>query len=264
MSSRESVGSLCKTKGIVLKSIKLGEADKIITFFTDSQGKISAVAKGLRRTKSKFGGRLEPFTYVDLLLYQGRNLDTITQTEIIDSFSEIREDLNKIAYGFSALDLVNKISVEHEKDRRVFEFLLSSLRTLSKTSVNMDLFLVAFDLKLLSLSGFLPVLSRCVICDKAVSGFEKIFFSCGNGGLVCEKCVHLDYQRGEIESNTIFISPQAADLILILLKARADSFNNIEIPEGLKKEVIMIAKKYVNFNIHAQLKSRDCINKLKD
>ncbi|HDP69504.1 MAG TPA: DNA repair protein RecO, partial [Actinobacteria bacterium] len=75
MSLHEVRGSLYKTKGVVLKSIKLGEADKIITFLTESHGKVSAVAKGVRRTKSKFGGRLEPFTHVDLLLYKGKSLD---------------------------------------------------------------------------------------------------------------------------------------------------------------------------------------------
>ncbi len=264
MSSHKVKGSLYKAQGIVLKSVKLGEADKIITFFTDSYGKTSAIAKGLRRTKSKFGGRLEPFTHIDLLLYKGKNLDIITQTEIIGSFSEIRKDLNKITYGLAVLDLVDKISVDGEKDKKVFEFLLSSLRTLSKISTNIDLFLVAFDLKLLYLSGFMPVLNRCVICDKSVNFFKEVFFSCGRGGLLCERCSHcFDCQPREAGADISLVSFQGVSLLLKLLKADANDFNEIKASENLKKEVVAVVQRFIDFHIHARLKSRECINELK-
>ncbi len=263
MPSHEVKGSLYKTRGIVLKSIKLGEADKIIIFFTNFHGKVSAVAKGLRRTKSKFGGRLEPFTYVDLLLYKGRNLDTITQAEIITSFSEIREDLNKIAYGLPMLDLMNKVSIEREKDKRVFEFLLSSLKTLSKITINTDLLLVAFDLKLLSLSGFLPILNRCVVCSKTMNHFKETFFSCEKGGLICKECGYFGYRGGEVGPDIVFISSQAASLLSTLLRASAGDLDKIEVSEKPRKEVLTVVRKYVDFHIQAQLKSRECINKLK-
>ncbi len=108
--------SIYKTRGIVLKTHKLGEADRIITLLTNNYGKVGAVAKGVRKTKSKFGSRLEPFTHVDLVLYKGRNLDTITQAEIIDSFSGIRDNFERITHGSAMLDLVNKVSVEGERD----------------------------------------------------------------------------------------------------------------------------------------------------
>jgi len=264
MSSHKAKGSLYKAQGIVLKSVKLGEADKIITFFTDSYGKTSAIAKGLRRTKSKFGGRLEPFTHVDLLLCKGKNLDIITQTEIIGSFPEIRKDLNKITYGLAVLDLVDKISVDDEKDKKVFEFLLSSLRTLSKIATNIDLFLVAFDLKLLSLFGFMPVLNRCVVCDKSVNFFKEVFFSYGRGGLLCERCNHcFDCQPKWIEDDMSLISFQGAGLLSKLLKAGANDFDEIEVSENLKKEVAAVVQRFIDFHIHARLKSRECINELK-
>src|SRR5436309_3428987 len=90
---------LYKEQGIVLRSIKLGEADKIVTILTQGSGKIRAVAKGIRKTTSRFGGRLEPFTHVNLLLYQGRNLDTVTQAEILTAFRLVRSRFDLIAAG---------------------------------------------------------------------------------------------------------------------------------------------------------------------
>ncbi|HDP69960.1 MAG TPA: DNA repair protein RecO, partial [Actinobacteria bacterium] len=230
----------------------------------ESHGKVSAVAKGVRRTKSKFGGRLEPFTHVDLLLYKGKSLDTITQAESVVSFSEIREDLNKIAYGLSMLDLVDKISVDCEKDKRVFDFLLSSLKALSEINNNIDLFLVAFDLKLLLLSGFMPVLGRCVVCDKTTNLFRKTFFSCERGGVICESCGNHNCLKSGIEIAPIPIASQSADFLSKLLKANVDDFDKIKILGNLRREVVVIVRKYVDFHVHARLRSRECIDGLKD
>ena len=127
----------------------------------------------------------------------------------------------------------------------------------------MDLFLVAFDLKLLSLSGFLPVLGRCVVCDKATNHFKETFFSCEKGGLVCEGCGRFDYQGGGTQPSAIFISSRTSDLLRVLLRASAGDFDKIKVTEDQKKEVSTVVQKYVDFHIHAQLKSRECINKLK-
>src|SRR5205807_2254194 len=107
---------LYKEQGIVLRSMKLGEADKIVTILTQGSGKIRAVAKGIRRTNSKFGARLEPLTHVSLLLYQGRNLDTVTQAEIISPFRRIRGDFELIAAAETMLEATDKVAEEHERN----------------------------------------------------------------------------------------------------------------------------------------------------
>src|SRR5881296_3888223 len=98
---------LYKEQGIVLRSAKLGEADKIVTILTQGSGKIRGVAKGIRKTHSKFGARLEPFTHVSLMLYEGRNLDTVTQAEIISPFLALRKDLSLITAGETMLEAVD-------------------------------------------------------------------------------------------------------------------------------------------------------------
>src|ERR687891_531632 len=107
---------LYKDEAIVLKTIKLGEADRIVTLFTRFNGKVRAVAKGIRRTKSRFGARLEPFTRVELLIYRGRgDLDTITSADIITAFDAVRRDYPRLTAGASLLELVDKITPDRER-----------------------------------------------------------------------------------------------------------------------------------------------------
>src|SRR5205814_7665179 len=120
-----------KDQGVVLRSVKLGEADKIVSILTQGSGKVRGVAKGIRKTTSRFGGRLEPFTHVNLMLYRGRGaLDTITQAEIIAPHRNIRDDLSLFAAGETMLEAVDKVSEEHERNVRLALLLLSGLRAL--------------------------------------------------------------------------------------------------------------------------------------
>ena len=120
-----------KEQGVVLRSIKLGEADKIVTVMTQGSGKVRAVAKGIRKTTSRFGARLEPFTHVSLMLYHGRGqLDTITQAEIIAPHMAIREDLGLFAAGETMLEAVDKVAEEHERNVRLALLLLAGVRAL--------------------------------------------------------------------------------------------------------------------------------------
>ena len=150
-----------KEQGIVLRSHKLGEADKIVTIMTQGSGKVRAVAKGIRKTTSRFGARLEPFTHVNLMLYRGRGaLDTVTQAEIIAPHAAIRDDLALFAAGETMLEAVDKVAEEHEKNVRLVLLLLAGLRALDTKPAAPDAVAESFLLKLLSLSGFHPVPHR--------------------------------------------------------------------------------------------------------
>src|SRR6184192_2460744 len=115
---------LYKEQGIVLRTMRLGEADRIVTVLTQGTGKIRAVAKGIRKTRSKFGARLDPFTHVDLLLYKGRELDIIT------SFRELRGDYNRFTAGEMILEAADRVIEDREPNTRMFMLLLTSLRRL--------------------------------------------------------------------------------------------------------------------------------------
>jgi len=174
-----------KEQGIVLRSYKLGEADKIMTIMTQGSGKVRAVAKGIRKTKSRFGARLEPFTHVDLMLYRGRGtLDTVTQAEIIAPHMSIRNDLALFAAGETMLEAVDRVAEEHERNVRLTLLLLSGCRALDAAPEDPAAVAESFMLKLLSLSGFHPSLTACAICGDR----DPQLWDAGLGGAVCGRC----------------------------------------------------------------------------
>lgn len=173
---------LYRERGVVLRTIKLGEADRIISIATERRGKVRAVAKGVRKTKSRFGSRLEPLQHVSLQLYEGRELDTITQAETVDSFRTVREDLDRLTRATALLEAVDHLLQEGEDNPRVLQMLLGALRTLEAGPA--PLVVPAFFWKLLAQEGFRPVLEACVSCG----GAEIVAFDLDVGGVLCRSC----------------------------------------------------------------------------
>lgn len=240
--------SLYKTRGIVLRTHKLGEADRIVTILTANHGKVRAVAKGVRKTKSKFGSRLEPFTNVELVLYKGRNLDIVTQAEINDSFSDIRDNFDRITYGSAMLDLANKVSVEGERDVSLYNLLLKSLDVISKTRKNFRLLLIAFDIKLMAISGYMPKLERCVICE--MKSGVKMRFSFEWGGVMCEECSIADRNSTAVSSATI-------ETFTRLMRLPLNDIVALDVIARLEDDLYLMVRDYVNYYIESKLKSRD-------
>jgi DNA repair protein RecO (recombination protein O) len=171
-------------QGIILRTMRLGEADRIVTVFTQGSGKVRAVAKGVRKTKSKFGGRLEPFTHVDLLLYRGRDLDIVTQCETLTSFRGIREDYLRFAAGEAILEATDRVAEDRERNVRQFMLLLGALRALSSGEEPASV-VDAYLLRTASLAGFRPHLRACASCGRP-GPHER--FSVAQGGIVCDTC----------------------------------------------------------------------------
>ena len=217
---------LYKDEGIVLKTIKLGEADRIVTIFTRGNGKVRAVAKGIRKTKSRFGGRLEPFSHVSLMVYRGRNLDTITGADIITSYDDVRTDYSRLTSAAALVELVEKITPDRERASSIFSLLLSGLDALA-AGKGMTV-VPAFLVKLLSLSGYHPQLTSCVGCGEAVplGGFSPEL-----GGAVCESCWRED-------RNALSMSAERIALLASLLRSDfgevADSRATTEITHALR------------------------------
>jgi DNA repair protein RecO (recombination protein O) len=174
-----------KEQGIVLRSVKLGEADKIVTILTQGSGKVRAVAKGIRKTTSRFGGRLEPFTHVNLMLYRGRGaLDTITQAEVVATHRHIRDDLALFAAAETMVEAADKVAEEHERNVPLVVLLLNGLRSLDAGPADPAAVAESYLLKLLSLSGFHPSLTACAVCGAT----DIRLWSAGLGGAVCAGC----------------------------------------------------------------------------
>ncbi len=170
-------------QGIVLRGFPFGEADRVVVILSPNHGKLRTVAKGVRKTKSRFGGRLEPFTHVDLVLYEGRNLDTITQVEIIEAFPALRSDLDRVLAAGTMVEAIDAVVQENESSLRPFLLLQRGLRTLESGAVHPDL-LTAFLLGIAEVVGIAPAFDHCAGCGRS-DGLVR--FSFGDGGVLCER-----------------------------------------------------------------------------
>ena len=175
-----------KARAIVLASRPLGEADRIVGLFSQELGRLDAVVKGVRRTKSRWGGRLEPFGVVDLVLFRGRSLYTVTSAQLVATFAHIREDREAMAAAALACEAVAGLFGEEEAHARVFNLLARSLAEIDRgfagPAYSAPLVLGVL-MKLLHEAGYLPVLDQCAHCG---SGGMALAFSASRGGLVCE------------------------------------------------------------------------------
>jgi len=192
--------------GIVLRSHKLGEADKIIRVLTREHGKRSAVAKGLRRTTSRFGARLEPLSCVRMLAHRGRSMDTIRQVETADSFHEVREDLELFVCASAMAELADGVTQEQEPHPELFDLLLCGLRLLRAEPSRSAFVLASYEFHVMAAAGFELRVEACAGCGGR-PGPGSAAFSLDLGGLACERC-RRDREGGA--GRLVRISPEAA------------------------------------------------------
>jgi DNA repair protein RecO (recombination protein O) len=218
--------------------MRLGEADRIVTFVTEGHGKVRAVAKGVRRTKSRFGARLEPLGHVSLLLYQGRELDIVTQAESIEQFRVVREDLDLMGRATSMLEAADQVAQERHANPRLYSMLVGALRALGAS--RSPLVPAAFFLKLLALEGFQPLLDQCASCGRQD---DLVAFDLEEGGILCRSC-----RRGQA------VTPEALDLMRrILGGGLAGVLSEPEGPPG--RQVEAIAARAMEHHLERRLRS---------
>lgn len=177
---------LYRDEGVVLRTAKLGEADRIIWLFTRAHGKIRAVAKGVRRAKSRFGARLEPFMRTDVLVNTGRSLDVISQAETIAAYADhIASDYDAYTAANVMVETADKvISAEHEPSLAHYRLLIAALSALSRGLHNPACISDSYVLRALAIAGWSPRLDSCVVCGDLVDDAQA-YFSAAAGGLMC-------------------------------------------------------------------------------
>jgi DNA repair protein RecO (recombination protein O) len=186
-----------RDEAIALRTIRLGEADRIVTFLTPEHGKVRAVAKGVRKSKSRIGSRVEPLSHVALLCWRGRELDVVSQAETLDAFRGIREDLSLLGTAMAMLEIGDQVAQEHHAAPDLFALMLNALRTLERTGS--PVVLGAFCFKLLALEGVGPITASCATCG---SPGPLVAFDAAEGGLLCATC-----RRGQS------VSPDVVELV---------------------------------------------------
>ncbi len=179
--------ALYKVEAVVLRTREYGEADKIVTLYSREEGKLHGIAKGARRPRSRLAGGMQPFTHVRLMLWRGRNLDTVSQCEIVAAFGPLREDLTRLAHASYVVDLVDEVTRERDANQDLFLTLLGTLHLLAWDQRPV-LATRMFEARLLVLSGFRPVLDQCAGCQGSLGADGRRWFSAAAGGLVCPNC----------------------------------------------------------------------------
>ena len=185
-----------RTEAVVLRSLRYGEADRILHLYTPMRGRVSAIAKGVRRTRSRFGGRLEPFSHVDMQLHEGRSdLLTVTGADTIHAHAHLRDDGAALDAAGRACDAVARLFETGDAHPEVFHLLCNELRLLEEQPELATLGnQLSFRLKLLVAAGFGPQLSACATCGERE---HLVGFSGAAGGVVCEACEASSFQLDE-------------------------------------------------------------------
>ncbi|MFC1908838.1 DNA repair protein RecO [Chloroflexota bacterium] len=175
-----------QTEAIIVKKTKLGEADRILTLYTPHLGKIQAVAKGIRRPRSKLAGHLELLTHSLVSLARGRNLATVTGSQTINGFLPLKSDLWLSSCALFATELVNQFTAAHVENYPLFQLLLKTMEQLCQAG-DKELVLRYFELHLLDMVGYRPQLRECISCHLPLEETDNLFCP-GAGGMLCPVC----------------------------------------------------------------------------
>ncbi|MCL0075374.1 DNA repair protein RecO [Dehalococcoidia bacterium] len=250
------------TEAIVLKHANLGEADRMLTLYTPNMGKLRAVVRGARRTRSKLGGHVEPVTHCSLVLARGRNLDTVTQSQTIESFLSIRNDLWLTARALYLIELADAFTSEHAENYPVYKLLLDALHGLAKVrreeaaSWMQHLMLLRyFELQLLGHVGYQPQLRDCINCRSPIQPVEN-FFSPSGGGILCPKCAHTEPVVQPISVN-------ALKVMRLLQRGDYATASRLRLVPELSRELERTIQGYVRYLLEREIKATGFLDRLR-
>ena len=242
-----------QTEGIIIKKRKFGEADRLLTIFTAGYGKVRAIAKGAMRPKSKLGGNVELLTHSQLMLARGRNLDIVTQAQVIDNFLPVRDSLELMSCGFYLCEMVDTFTEESVEDREMFDLFLNTLKELSAAGEG-ERILRYFELRLLSHLGYRPQLQMCSNCSRELQP-EVNYYSPVQGGALCRECGYPDMSAKTISVNALKV---------LRLWQRCDfmTASRVKLTADLTREIKNLMRENIKYVLEKQLKSIEWMDKL--
>ncbi|MFZ5352872.1 MAG: DNA repair protein RecO [Bacillota bacterium] len=247
--------SILHIQGIVLKHTNIGEADKILTILTRGKGKIKAIAKGCRKPRSSLLSSCEVFVFSEFVLYKGANFYHVTQAETKEAFYNIRKDLLKLSYGAFFIEIADYVTDEDIPSEKLFLLLANVLHYLAAGEFSVGLLSLAYQLKLMDISGFRPNISRCVNCKKKEDSYGR--FSTMLGGVLCSSC-------SELDSEALRISPGTLEFAKILLNTQISRLNTLKIDNTIFNELDKITREFVRSHLEKDFKSLSFLDEIKD
>ncbi len=243
-----------QTQAIVIKQIKLGEVDKIITVYTPEFGKLKAVAKGACRPGSNLGGNVEPLTHSLMMLARGRNLDIVTQSQTIDGFLALKNDLWRMSCGLYLLELVDSFTVVNSGNPPLFDLLLSTLCWLCQTDSS-EIALRYFELHFLDYLGYRPQLHQCVICTLPLKPVVN-FFSFRQGGILCPHC-------NEKEPESCPLSVDALKILRLWQDCDYSTAKRVKVKSELSSQLRQVIQEYMKYLLQREVKSITWLEQLR-
>lgn len=225
------------TEGIILRKTDLGEADRIVTLLTPDHGKIDAIAKGARRLKSQFCGRLELLSRIQIIGFQGRDLVTLNEARLLDPFPQ-ETDLARHRVLFMVAETTHKLVQTHQHIEGAYPLLRETLEELSKTE-KYDSVLYAHLIRLLTLTGFLPKWNQCALCGTALKAEHPIFIRPIDAHAVCGDCKH-PADRALRSGVTQWISYMQNQPMALSLRVKAESEQHADVWMWLKEVLLNV------------------------
>lgn len=241
-----------KTKAVVLGGYLLGEADRIVAFYTRGFGKVRAVARGVRKVKSRLCGRLELLTYGDLVFFErvDKDLHVVNSFDIIDPFQVLREDLLKMAYCSYLAELIQRSESLSVPDAHTFDLLLD-IMSMMKIADDPTMLVRTFEIRFLDAAGFSPQLGSCVVCSGDIDSVNTLLrFSVAKGGIMCSRCGgdasgHLDIT----EHPPIFISRGTLELMKKMQCIPLELIPRFKMLESSKRELKKLLRAFISFHM---------------
>jgi len=244
-----------QTEAIIIKKTKLGEADSILTLYTPHLGKIQGFAKSIRRPRSKLSGHLELLTYSLVSLAKGRNLDTITGSQTINSFLPLKSDLWLTSCALYTIELINQFTADHIENYPLFRLLLETMEQLCQAN-NKELVLRYFELHLLDKVGYRPQLIECVACHLPLTPTTNSFCP-GAGGMLCPNC-------GPSQPLTYPLSVNAQKVLRLLQSSDYQTTTRLKINSELSRKLEKVMSDYLKYLLEREVKSAAWLDALRD
>jgi DNA repair protein RecO (recombination protein O) len=219
---------LYKTQAVVLRRFDFGEAGKQLVVYTPNYGKLSVIAQGVKRSTSKLAGHLEPLSLGFIVAARGRNLDTVTQADTVEAFANARTDPDRVFYALLVAELLDKLTLEHEENRALWDLLVGTLRRIDSDE---DPWTAAtyYQVRLLALSGYKPQLEECVECEGKLDP-QAVYYSPRLGGTLCPACRMADTQAFGVSANAI-------KLLRLAASPAYAPYSRVRVPAALRGEV---------------------------
>jgi DNA repair protein RecO (recombination protein O) len=246
---------MMKTEGIIIRTQDYGESNKIITVLTQGYGKISLMARGARKMKSRLSSVVQLFTYGQFLFFKGsaKSMGNLSQGEVIHSFRDLRQDLTKTAYAAYCAEWMDKVLTHDEPGGYAFQLLLQTFEYLAEDK-NASVLARLFEMKMLTLAGYKPQVDACVRCGRQEGHFG---FSVPEGGFLCDHC--LVYDRGRLE-----VSPGTLKLLRLFYYFELSRLGEISVKKETSEELRQVLWAFIDYHTPLRFKSRAFLEQMDD